>query len=429
MKIVLLFVIFSLNFSLVLAQARLVINNGAYIVLNGGTSSTPIYLVQDNGATNALVRNTSGHIVSEGEFNIFKWNVGTNTGTYEIPFGRASSIDDTVWVRFNINTAGVGSGSFNLSTYRTATWDNNLYKPTPVTHVYLDGTTTNNSNKVIDRFYQIDPISYTTDPTINTLVLSYLDVEHTVASNLITEANLGAQYWKETAPIGWHTNTTLGVVNTTANRVRVASGVPSLTDVRWWTLTDKTSPLPVTLTSFKADCNNKKTIFTFETASEINSNYFDIVWQNPSGEFIPIKRLNAQGVSNQPKQYTYEHNGTFNNQSLFYLLQTDFDGTTVKYGPFSLQKACNDNSLTQEPTVALFPNPANENITLTLQQWTNEPTQLVITNVLGQQLYFATSVQDTPKITIPVASWTKGIYYLSVYKNQQLVKTLKFKID
>jgi len=94
-----------------------------------------------------------------------------------------------------------------------------------------------------------------------------------------------------------------------------------------------------------------------------------------------------------------------------------------------LQKACNDNSLTQEPTIALFPNPANENITLMLQQWTNEPTQLVITNVLGQQVYFANSVQDTPKITIPVASWTKGIYYLSVYKNQQLIKTLKFNID
>ena len=95
-----------------LAQAVFVLN-GAYANI-----SNSAYLVIDNPATTAITR-TSGHIISEAENSIVKWNIGTTAGTYTVPFGY--SITDYIPVTF-IKTAGTGSGSFLFSTYRTATW-------------------------------------------------------------------------------------------------------------------------------------------------------------------------------------------------------------------------------------------------------------------------------------------------------------------
>src|SRR3954470_16832549 len=80
----------SISFLLILsagyarAQARVVLN-GAYINITNSA-----YLVVANAATNAITRN-SGHIISEGESNNVKWNVGTTTGTYTVPFGYSTT--------------------------------------------------------------------------------------------------------------------------------------------------------------------------------------------------------------------------------------------------------------------------------------------------------------------------------------------------
>jgi hypothetical protein len=123
-------------------------------------------LVIDNGSANAITRNTSGHIISEGENNRVAWTIGTNTGSYTVPFGFSTT--DYIPLTFNISSAGVGAGNFIFSTYRTATWDNNASKPTGISQMYLNGTTTNNSAKVVDRFYQIDATtaSYSSKPVL-----------------------------------------------------------------------------------------------------------------------------------------------------------------------------------------------------------------------------------------------------------------------
>ena len=91
------------------AQARLVLN-GAKVNINQGA-----YLVVDNPSTNAITR-LSGHIISEGENNIIKWNMGTTTGSYILPLGS----DNTNYIPVSFTkTAGTGSGNFLFSTYST----------------------------------------------------------------------------------------------------------------------------------------------------------------------------------------------------------------------------------------------------------------------------------------------------------------------
>ena len=62
------------------AQARLVLN-GAKINISNGAN-----IVIANSASNAITR-VDGHIISEGELNAIRWEIGTATGTYVLPWG------------------------------------------------------------------------------------------------------------------------------------------------------------------------------------------------------------------------------------------------------------------------------------------------------------------------------------------------------
>ena len=70
------------------AQPRLILNNNIYMVLKNN-----IELVINNSAANAITTlGTGGNIISESEFNRVKWNIGTATGIYTVPFTKSLTI-------------------------------------------------------------------------------------------------------------------------------------------------------------------------------------------------------------------------------------------------------------------------------------------------------------------------------------------------
>jgi len=84
------------------SQNRLIFNNNSYVVMNDSC-----YLVIDNNSSNAItLLGTGGNIISESEFNIIKWNIGTATGTYTIPFTKSPGNK----IPFSINISPVEQG-------------------------------------------------------------------------------------------------------------------------------------------------------------------------------------------------------------------------------------------------------------------------------------------------------------------------------
>lgn len=63
------------------------------------------------------------------------------------------------------------------------------------------------------------------------------------------------------------------------------------------------------------------------------------------------------------------------------------------------------NPLNALPTIAIFPNPANEVVTIALPE---VPTQLTVTSITGQAIFTATIYGGQTKI--PLSTWPKGIY-------------------
>tara|TARA_Y100000389_G_scaffold171998_1_gene180122 strand:- start:6596 stop:7432 length:837 start_codon:yes stop_codon:yes gene_type:complete len=90
-----------------------------------------------------------------------------------------------------------------------------------------------------------------------------------------------------------------------------------------WPEVCKDVTLPVELISYICD---KKEI-TWSTGSEINSDYFSILYSDNGINFTPIANINARGNSFEVVNYSYP----ITKQGYYKLTQTDYDGTTENF--------------------------------------------------------------------------------------------------
>lgn len=212
----------TVTFQKVSAQARIMLNGAIVNVTQGA------YLVVDNSASNAITR-SSGHIISEGEANIVKWNLGTTTGTYTVPWGSGAS---AYYPMTFTKSAGTGSGNFLFSTYPTVA-ANTTFLPTGVSN-FTSAAGADKSLYAVDRFWQINAQSYTVKPSLTALAFTYLDAEYASPNITTKESALSAQRWNSSTST-WLDFGPLATVNTTNNTVTVAT-VNTADLYSWWSL-------------------------------------------------------------------------------------------------------------------------------------------------------------------------------------------------
>jgi hypothetical protein len=334
--------------ALVSAQnARIVLNNDPYIVLSGGTVGTPIYFVVGNPNTNAITLFTAqitGGFKSEAEFNMVKWNISTNTGTYVVPFTKAFG-GPILPVTVAITGAGTGTGNIKFSTYTGGSFDNNTYKPSDVTHTNdLATGLSNNSVFVTDRFWIIDANGYTsnaTRPSLSPITFTYADAENN-APNTITEASLLAQRFNSSLNKWGDFLGSASTANTVSNTV--TTGAVTGTDFfRSWTLSDAISPMPIELSSFNGQCFSGNVLITWSTASETNNDHFTIERTLDGDTYETVAVVNGAGTSSQPHYYSVADARPFTGVAYYRIRQTDKDGTVELFGLISVE-SCSGNS-------------------------------------------------------------------------------------
>ena len=86
---------------------------------------------------------------------------------------------------------------------------------------------------------------------------------------------------------------------------------------------DCQTPLPVELISYAC----KKEEIRWSTGSEINSDYFSVLYSDNGINFTPLTNINAQGNSFEIVNYSYP----ISKKGYYRLTQTDYDGTTEKF--------------------------------------------------------------------------------------------------
>lgn len=381
------------------AQERVVISNSCYLVLSGGTSSYPINIVIDNSATNAITRNTSGHIISEGEYNKVKWNIGANNGSYEIPFG----VGTTVYIPFKFNIAvgdeGVGAGNLSVATWYTAA---NAVVPT------TGGTYTvcPSENNAIDRFWYINVSGYGTNPT------SDIYFYYNPASDLdgIAEADLQAQRGNLALSCPWEPPVgTVDVINNYVEVINVSAFSP-------WTLVNKNNPLPIELLSFKGECKGKNILLTWETATEVNNDYYTVERSINGETFNSVAVIQGAGNSSANLHYEYTDDFPFSGVLYYRLKQTDYDGKFEYSNIFSIRDCKNlDASIyafthDMQSIIVIINTPIIKNYFLTLY------------NMMGEEVFNRqiNAMKGKTRIELQMEIIASGIYLLRISADDEI---------
>lgn len=421
----------------IVAQARFVINRNSsiYTVLNNGTASSPIYLVLDNGLSSAITltgTGGNGGIVSESEFNMIKWNIGINNGTYIVPFQYSTTSYIPLTLDISVAKAGTGAGVIKFSTWHGTlnncngngvnVADNACYEPSDVTNMFPAGgisspSVTDDSYYVVDRFWVLDAnTGYTVKPDPQ-ITFTYLNSSN-AASEVLTpnksiDGTLVAQRFNSTAGIdtwgdylGQSGTTVAGAITSTVTTGTVDVTSPGF--YRSWTLSSQNAPLPIQLLSFTAECQNYYALIKWTVASQANNAYFTIERTTDGINFETIAIVKGAGNTSTLHSYSVIDYSPLAGISYYRISQTDYDGTeahlnTVVYEP------CEGTENIQAYTL-------NSNtIDIQINTMLNDVFTISVKNVLGQTV--STQIKNVAvglnecKLTLPVA---RGVYVIQV---------------
>ncbi|OFX17738.1 MAG: hypothetical protein A2033_04280, partial [Bacteroidetes bacterium GWA2_31_9] len=164
-----------------------------------------------------------------------------------------------------------------------------------------------------------------------------------------------------------------------------------------------TNPLPITLLSFTAECNNKNTELQWITASEINNNYFIIEKSSDGTNFYEVSKINGKGNSNKVTTYNYT-DLTFSEDINYYRLkQVDIDG---KYS-FSktIVNSCNPS---KEPIVFY------ENNKINILNIDDTYISISLIDLQGKTIYKESINVQNDEYTIDIPELPTGVYLINI---------------
>ncbi len=119
----------------------------------------------------------------------------------------------------------------------------------------------------------------------------------------------------------------------------------------WGIRLDKSTPLPVKLLNFNAICSDNKINFSWSTASESNSDFFEIFETADFKSFERIAKIPAAGFSSIITNYEYIAKAK-SRKTYFQLRQHDFDGKME-----ILSNIFVDCTAEQDNEIYIYPNP------------------------------------------------------------------------
>jgi len=141
------------------------------------------------------------------------------------------------------------------------------------------------------------------------------------------------------------------------------------------------SPLPVELTSFEITKSVNGLKLDWQTATELNNDYFDVERSEDGMNFYAIARMGGHGTTTNAQQYRYTDKAPLAKIEYYRLKQVDFDGA-FEYSKTIVGYA---DQLANELHVTTYPNPAAERLSFR-SALPIQFTKLSLVNIAGQEV-------------------------------------------
>jgi hypothetical protein len=184
--------------------------------------------------------------------------------------------------------------------------------------------------------------------------------------------------------------------------------------------------IPVELLSFEVKQIEQSAQLNWQTASELNSNRFDIERSTDGQVFTKIGAVKAVGSTNQLQKYVYTDTLLPPQFDHFYyrLNQVHNDDKTT-YSPV---KALKINRQNKEKSIHIYPNPNSGTFMVTIAAIAFD-TDLMIQNSHGQVIWKGAIAANKQSQIIQLQELTNGLYFMSARDNQGIMNTIKFVIN
>ena len=218
---------------------------------------------------------------------------------------------------------------------------------------------------------------------------------------------------------GVHVNSTQSEAGGTVTAAR--SQVPSFSDFAIGFSNSTT--LPIELLSFSAANEGPNVICNWQTASELNNDFFTIERSADGISFSPLAYIKGSGTSTTYHNYSWSDKNPFSGLSYYRLKQTDFDNNYSYSDVVSISRNSSDS-------LKIFPNPAFDFISVVIPEETVNDAALTIINSTGTIVYSekinANKSRDI--IQIPVMNLPRG-YYLITFASSNQIKRVKLCLE
>lgn len=165
------------------------------------------------------------------------------------------------------------------------------------------------------------------------------------------------------------------------------------------------SPLPVELVYFDATLTNGQVGLSWETASEFNSSYFDVLRSDDGKNWSSIGTLPAQGTSQTTLDYFFIDQNPLSGVSYYRLKVVDLNGS---FHTSDIQSINNSRKVNQ---VKIYPNPTDKGLVTVVS---NEPiTTLFVYNALGKPVFEA-KIDSDDTYLLDTQSFESGMYWINL---------------
>ncbi len=182
-------------------------------------------------------------------------------------------------------------------------------------------------------------------------------------------------------------------------------------------------PLPVELSSFSGNCSDGVVSLHWQTGSEHNSDYFNLLRSTDGYNWIEVAQIDAAGYSNEPIHYSYE-DYPHTEMTYYRLKQMDFDGNLEVFDHHTVTVDC--NALIQDLFYSA-PCPSNGGV---FQLFYKSPIKHDLSfEILSSQGRMVKSAFFQSQIGMNV--WTiekdlePGVYYINCIGGENIKNTIK----
>jgi hypothetical protein len=151
---------------------------------------------------------------------------------------------------------------------------------------------------------------------------------------------------------------------------------------------------------------NSKVDLKWETASEVNNDFFTIEKSLNGIDFENIGRIKGNGSTQLTSSYTFEDRRPSGGINYYRLSQTDFDGTSVDLGIRAIK-------VNSDRVFKLYPNPATNNqVFIDYSAEVSGSFAIQITNIAGKLMHSREidTKSEGDSHMFDVSAFSSGIY-------------------